>query len=219
MTTPRAGKIAKFERELSAGSFTIILLNNPTGFDDDEMDMAKWLQYEPLQQSGGYQPQAWSYTPGSYVVNSGNIESPEGAIQFLAAGTGYAYTHIAQWQGRGTTSSKTVSAIDTSTNRLTVTGHGLSAGDRAFITSTGTRPAISSGEVPIQNYWVNPIDSNTIVLCSNSGLTTVVDFVSAGSGTVSLRYSNGSIWNYETASGTVNPGSPKNFTNVYRKTN
>lgn len=205
-----SGLREKFEWVATATNH-LILINAVGGFTRTT-DLAVILQNEILQLSGGYAPQ-----PLTYIANAGTYNSVDKCLEttitaaFNATGAPYSYTHVAMWRGRGGTSSKTIDSINTSTNNVTVTAHGLNDGDRAFITSTATRPSISSGEIAIQRYWVQRIDANNIRLHTNVGLSAPVDFVGAGTGTLSLRYANGSLWYFFESSGTVNPGSPRSI--------
>jgi hypothetical protein len=181
-------------------------------------DEAVILQYEPLQVTGGYQPWALTYTAGTSYFDSvrGYQRTPDFNPTFSeeSGGLGYSFTHIFLWQGRSPTqANKAVTSVNASTNEITVTAHGLSSGDRAFVTSSGTRP----GGLTIQRYWVEAVSANVIKFHTNSALTAEVDITSSGSGTLTLRYANGTPFYYDPLNGTVNAGAPRTFQFFYER--
>lgn len=77
---------------------------------------------------------------------------------------------------------KVVSAVDTGTDTLTATAHGLSDGDIIKLTSTGTLPG---GLLTTRDYYVINSAANTLKVSLSQG-GSAVDITSAGSGTISL---------------------------------
>lgn len=211
-----SGLLVRLENELTAlPDFYLVLINALTSFDDST-DLAQILQYECVQETGGYAPQPFVYTPGTAVFNAstGFVSAPNVIAEFseALANDGIDHTHVALWQGRGATANKLISSINTGTSRITCTGHGLTNGARAFIRSTGTLPTGAA----IERYWVKVIDANTVELYTNAALTTLRTLTSAGSGTLRLQYASGSLFEYESNTGSINPGSSKSFDFVYQ---
>lgn len=195
---------------LNQGSFTVILSNASSITYDDDIDI---LIDEPSQSGTGYAPVSIysnvSASLGSYDTVNSRWALTSTNAGFSCSGTSYTYQWVIVWQGRGTTANKQISSIDTSTDRLTVTSHGLTSGDRAFISTAGSLP---SGYTQAKN-WVEVIDSNTIKLHTNSGLSAPVNFTDSGSGTQVLRYANGNFVRAENVgSTTLNSGQSKTYT-------
>lgn len=210
------GLLTRIENELTTlPDFYLILINALTSFDD-ETDLAQILQYECVQEVGGYTPQPYTYTPGTAIYNDsiGWASAPNVIAEFTEAlaNDGIEHTHVALWQGRGATANKVIDAVNTTNSRITCNGHGLANGARAFIRSTGTLP---TGAVIARDY-VKVIDTNTIELYTNETLTTQRTFTTAGTGTLRLQYASGSLFEYESNVGSINPGSSKSFDFVYQ---
>jgi peptidoglycan hydrolase-like protein with peptidoglycan-binding domain len=75
---------------------------------------------------------------------------------------------------------KTVSAVNTTTNELTVTGHGFVANQSiAFISSVDTPAPLKAGRV----YFVQVVDANTIKVRDTVDAP-ALDITAAGSGTI-----------------------------------
>lgn len=104
---------------------------------------------------------------------------------------------------------KTVSSVDTANDRLTVTGHGLSNGQRVTVRSTSTIPGgITANTI----YFVSVFDANQIRLFTDAGLTTLVNITSAGGGTIEICNANGRLCAYSNeGSRTIQAGSSQEF--------
>lgn len=216
MSKHESGLLARLEADLALPDFSIILLNALTAIDD-ETDIAEILQYELIQDTvDGYNPQEYSYTAGTAIYDATNqwAVAPNVLAEFSEAvsNAGMTHTHVVFWQGRGLTANKQISSVNTSTSRITLTGHGMTNGDLGFVRSTGTLPA----GLAIELYYIKVIDTNTLELYTDSALTTQKTFSTSGTGTLYMQYANGSLWEYESNSGTINPGSSKSFDFVYR---
>lgn len=216
MTMHREFLLAKIDATLALGNYRAILLNATAAFDNNT-DPATIISYEAIQSAGGYASQAFTYTAGSATFNatSGFMESPSVQVTFTEAGggPGIVHTHVALWQGRGATSQLPISSVNATTDRLTVTAHGLSNGARAFVRSTGTIPP----GLTIQRYWISVIDANTIELHTNATLTARADITGAGSGTLRLQIADGRLVYAVANSGTIGAGQSKIFSVSYQE--
>lgn len=76
--------------------------------------------------------------------------------------------------------------LDILNDSILITSHGLSTGDQVYITSSGTAP-VTTVLMPSSGYYVNVLNANEIELYRDVGLTTLVDFTSAGTGTHTLH--------------------------------
>lgn len=211
-----SGLLVRLENELTTlPDFYVILINALESFDD-ETDLAEILQYECIQEVGGYAPQPFVYTPSTALFNAttGYASAPNIIAEFseALANDGIEHTHVALWQGRGATANKVISSVNTTNSRITCNGHGLTNGARAFIRSTGTLP---TGAAIVRDY-VKVIDANTIELYTNNTLTTQRTFTTVGTGTLRLQYASGALFEYESNVGSINPGSSKSFDFVYQ---
>lgn len=201
------------DRTLSLGDFRV-LLTDAIGGVSDTTSLAEILDGEPFQAVGEYNPQNFTYTAGTstYDATSGYQKAPDVTVEFSSASVGFSHTHVLLWQGRGTTANKQISSIDTSTDVITVTAHGLLNGDRAFIRSTGSLP----GGALVQRYYVKATGLDTLELYTDSALTTKVNLTSTGSGTLYLQYATGNLFDYTSNPGSVNAGQTKSFIVSYQ---
>ena len=80
----------------------------------------------------------------------------------------------------------TVSAVDTGTDRLTVTGHSIPANTavQVFAANGGTLPGGVSASTP---YWVGVVDANTIQLYTAAGPSGLVDLTAGFAGDVYVQ--------------------------------
>lgn len=100
--------------------------------------------------------------------------------------------------------------INTSTDQITITGHGYTTADQVTIArggGTGTFPTgITEGAV----YFVRSVDTNTVTLhgtaAGASGNTGLVDITNAGSGTFFINRGNPLLHGALTSARTVNNG-------------
>jgi len=78
---------------------------------------------------------------------------------------------------------KTVSAVDTSANTLTATGHGFTTNQAIVFTSSTTTPApLEAGRI----YYAYVVDANTLKIRQYVGDESFIDITSAGSGTITV---------------------------------
>lgn len=83
-------------------------------------------------------------------------------------------------------------AVNTATNRITVTSHGLpsSPGWQVQLSTTGTLPAPLALAT---NYYAKRIDNNTLEIYTDAALSSIVDLTDQGSGTHTITPDN--TWN------------------------
>lgn len=141
---------------------------------------------------------------GTYDDLQRRYELPAISTTFSAQGGFLQYDRVVLISGGSSTANK-VFAADPSTSRLTVGLHGLVRGDKVVPT------ADAGGNLPTginpQVYYASSVDPNTVELYTDVALTTRVDFTSAGSGTLRLRYANGNLELYgEVGSTTIADG-------------
>jgi len=137
----------------------------------------------------GYSRQPWA--PGSGVWDATQLrwELASVTANITATGAPIQWSSMLLWANSPTnTAALTMGAIDTATDRITITGHGQSNATEVAVTTTGTLPG---GITADTLYYLSSISTNTIELYSNVGLTTKVDITSAGSGTHTLRLCGG----------------------------
>jgi hypothetical protein len=86
-------------------------------------------------------------------------------------------------------SALTITAVDHTTDQLTITAHGLLTGDGFLAIYTPDGGTIPAGLAPVTDYWAIRVDANTLKLASSSAnamLGTAINITSNGSGTLQL---------------------------------
>lgn len=167
--------------------FRVLLCNGTTITSD--MSKAAIASAELLQESG-YQRQAYLPGQGSYNAARKRYEFPTVRVEFDAAGASLQWSAAVLWADSNSVSSKIIQAIDTGSDRLTIPAHGLINGDEVAVTSTGAMPG---GVMANTVYWIKVVDVNTVELHTSSGLNSLLDLTSAGSGTINLRLCSGTV--------------------------
>jgi hypothetical protein len=76
---------------------------------------------------------------------------------------------------------KQVASINTSTDQLTITNHGLRDGGGVQFDSWTTAPTVAGGVALNTTYYAKHISQNAFELYYDSGLTSKLDFTAAGS--------------------------------------
>lgn len=161
---------------------------------DNQTSLATLLQAE-LPVLNGY-ARATLGTPDSSAFNSTNNSwQVLFSRPFSASGANLNYNAIATLINGASVANQVVSAINTSTDRLTVTAHGLADATPVSLTvdTGGTYPTNGQSVTGATEVYTKSIDANTLELYTDVGLTTKVDFSSAGSGTLRLRNCSG-LW-------------------------
>jgi microcystin-dependent protein len=131
----------------------------------------------PLPWSGRLAPSHWVLANGQNLLNQTYFELLDVALDDLV-NSGLTYA-------AGTGSNKVDFAttdVDTGTNTITETAHGLSNGQRLYLTSTGTIPA---GLASFTKYFIVGAAANTFQLALTSG-GAAIDITSQGTGTHSF---------------------------------
>lgn len=83
------------------------------------------------------------------------------------------------------------SGINTTTNRLTITAHGLSNADPVTLGTTGIFPTVASTALAAgTTYYAKAIDADTLELYREVGLSTIVDFSDDGTGSLIISKEN-----------------------------
>lgn len=194
---------------LALGSFRAILCDlGGTVYPDT--NPALILAAEAIQMTGGYGSQAYAPTTGSYnaTTRKWDIETVSVVFEEAIAGSGYQFTDVILWQGRGAISNKPCTVND-STDRVSCTAHGLIAGDFAFVAATGTLP----GGLTTQRYYVEVIDANTVKLHTTITLDSLVDITDTGFGDLRLIHANGYfVRGQNFGLTTIAPGGSASFT-------
>lgn len=87
------------------------------------------------------------------------------------------------WLGRTASSDKYFQPADvnTTTNRITLTGHGYTSGD-SVVLQTPAGSTLAAGVSANTRYYVNVVDANTLELHTNVGLSAIVDITTTGTG-------------------------------------
>lgn len=174
-------------------SLRAILCNfaNTAGINN-QTTLAEILSAE-LPEENGYARTTLSTTPDASAWNPDTSAHRLTWNQsFSASGISLLYNAgVVLYQG--TTIANRVCSINAATNQLTITGHTLSNADPVTLTvdAGGTYPANGQSVTGTTLLYAKSIDANTIELYTNVGLTTIVDFTSAGSGTRRIRYAKG----------------------------
>lgn len=175
------------ETILALGDYRVILCDLGGAIYPDT-DPADILAAECIQVAGGYNSQPYAPTTGTY--NSGTqqweIDTVTAVFEEAIGGTGYQFTDVILWQGRGATSNKPCT-VNTSADTVICTGHGLTNGDRAFVASAGSLP----GGLTQQRYYAQVIDADTVKLHTTDALSSAVNITSTGSGDLRLIHANG----------------------------
>lgn len=186
----------------SSYTFRIILCNG--GSLSTTSTAAQIVSNEVI--GNGYSRPSLTFGTVAYDSGDSRAEIP-GTVSgtFTASGGSIQYDAVVLWRGADSVAALTVSSVNTGTDRLTVTSHGRTNGDKCAVTSTTSLPGgISANTL----YYIKSIDANTIELYTDSGLTSLVDITSSGSGTIRLRLANGDPARiYTTTTQTINDGS------------
>jgi len=136
----------------------------------------------------GYTRAAYAPAGGVWDPSQNRFELSQVNLDFAVSGTSLQWSAWMIMADASATAALTMGAINTTTDRITITGHNLTSAAEVAVTSTDTRPG---GLVADTLYFVRVIDANTIDLHTTSALNTLVDITSAGVGTHSLRIATG----------------------------
>lgn len=151
----------------------------------------------------GYDRQSANFTDGTYDTTDQRLELPTVNASFSASGGSLQFQTVFLMANAKAIASKsfTNSNVNATTDRITITSHGYSNGDKLVFTADAlaTLPGgISSGTI----YQVASVTTNDFQLQPNGGGSTV-DITDTGSGTFRARSANGTIVAYAVESSPV----------------
>lgn len=195
---------AELGRIMSAAYNTKVLtaaLVNAATAPATDAGIAAWLRYELTEGVNGYvRFQSAALTGGSYDAVDGRYEQDAVDVEFSASGGSLTYTHVvllldAAADGQAGAAVTASSGVNTSTDTITATGHGLT--DNAAVTVTadagGSLPGgLTAGTL----YYVDSTGTDTLTLHTATPVAAGnrVDLTSTGSGTLRVRKCAGSVY-------------------------
>lgn len=151
------------------------------------------VKMSPTVQSTRIVTDAW----GALGARKGDVGltvdlEPAGEWESAAYALLHPYTTLARGTPLGVTWLRCTEAnINTTSNRLTITSHGLSNADIVYLGTTGVFPAVTSTALAAGTaYYAKSIDADTIELYREVGLSTIVDFTDDGTGSLILVRDN-----------------------------
>lgn len=195
---------AELGRIMSAaysGKVLTAALINASSPPDVNDSIAAWIRYELTEGTNGYARfQSSALTGGSYDAVDGRYEQDVISVEFAASGGTLTYTHVlllldAAADGQAGASITASTGVNTSTDTLTATAHGLSDGNAVTITADagGSLPTgLSAGVL----YYVDSTGTDTVTLHTATPVSgsNRVDLTTTGSGTLRLRKCAGSVY-------------------------
>jgi hypothetical protein len=169
--------------------------------------IAAWLQYELVEGVNGYaRYPSSSLGGGSYASGGARWEQSPIGVEFAAVGGNLTYTHVvllidAPADGQAGSAITASSGVNTSTDVITATAHGLTTSDAVTITADAGG-SVPGGLTAGVRYFVTSVSANTVTLHTASPATSgnKVDITSTGSGTLRLRKCQGSVYGVMTES-------------------
>ncbi len=167
--------------------FRVLLFNGTTL--TKTMTKAAMLAAELLQQNG-YARQPYNPANATYNATTQRAELPRVTANYTGAGATLQWDAAAVLADCSAIASRPISAIDVTTDILTINSHGLTNGEEVTIATTDTFPAGLEGSLI---YYAKVATANTIQLCSDVATTSVVNITNAGVGTHHLRYAKGDV--------------------------
>lgn len=205
-------ELARVMAEAYTGKVVTVALINTSTPPAATAGLAAWLQYELLPANGYTRYQSAALNAGAYSSGNTRWQQDAIAVEFTASGGSLSFTHLlalidAAAAGQIGDPLTASTAVNASTDTITVTAHGLTTGAPVTLTvdSGGTLPGgLTAGTI----YYALVSDANTIALVNDPASTTAIDLTSTGSGTLRLRNCAGSIHSVmtETAQVTIAAG-------------
>jgi hypothetical protein len=205
-------ELGRIMSEAYSGKVLTAALVNAASAPATNDSIAAWLRYELSDGSNGYgRFQSSALGAGSYDNTDARWEQSAVSVEFSASGGNLTYTHVvllldAPATGQAGAALTASSAVNASTDVITVASHGLSDGDAVTLTidTGGTLPGgLTAGTL----YYVDAVTSSTITLHTATpvGAGNKVDITSTGSGTLRVRKCAGSVYGIltESASTTI----------------
>lgn len=203
-------ELARVMSEAYSGKVLTAALVNAASAPATNAGIASWLQHELVEGTNSYARfQSSALTGGSYSASAARYEQEAVAVEFAADGGSLVYTHVvllldAAVDGQAGAALTASSAVNASTDVITVASHGLSDGDPVTVTvdSGGSLPGgLTAGTL----YYADSVTSSTITLHTATpvGAGNKVDLTSTGSGTLRIRKCAGSVYGILTESSAV----------------
>ncbi len=182
------------EQLWSGQQLTVLLCTDDPGLTDVS-SLGDWLENELLTTNGYNRAQFTIASAGSYDSPNREQDLPQGAATFSGSGSGFTYRTAITVRGGSTRSligTITDASVNTTTNRLTITGHGSVSGEALVLHPLfgDTLPSpLAAGTI----YYSAPFDANTISLFADSGLVSGVDLTTTGTGSFRVRNASGTV--------------------------
>lgn len=211
-TTVTQAELARVMATAYTGRQVAVALVNASDVPSVNAGIAAWLRYE-LPPSNGYARFVSStLNDGAYSAGNTRWQHEPIPVEFTATDGSLSYTHLVAIIGGAATGQvgaalTATTAVNASTDRITVTGHGLTTGAPIGITvdSGGTLPGgLTAGTL----YYALVVDADTISLMVSPTGTTAIDLTTTGTGTLRIRNCAGTIHSVmtETAQVTIAAG-------------
>jgi hypothetical protein len=153
------------------------------------MSKAAMLAAELLEQNG-YTRQTYNPTTATYNTTTQRAELGRVTANFTASGATLQWDAAAVWADCSATASRPITAIDVSTDVLTIANHGLVNGEEVTVATSGTFPAGLEGSLI---YYAKVLTTSTIELHADVATTSKVNITNAGVGSHHIRYAKGEV--------------------------
>lgn len=167
-----------------------MLLCDASGWPSDTLDLTlEQAIASEVAEANGYVRA--SVAPSSAAAENATKTRVDRALPtatFTASASQYSYSGYVLLPNAASAANKAATA-DNTTNRLTVTAHGITNGDRLMLT-TDSGGSLPTGLSATTRYYGKSIDTDTLELYTDAGLTILATFTSDGS-SLRLRYANG----------------------------
>ena len=167
--------------------FRVLLFNGSTL--TKTMSKAAMLAAELLQQNG-YARQPYNPTNATYNATTQRADLGRVTANYTGAGATLQWDAAAVLADCRATSSRQITAIDATTDILTIANHGLTNGEEVTVSTTDTFAGGLEGSLI---YYAKVVTANAIQLCSDAATASVINITNAGVGTHHLRYAKGDI--------------------------
>jgi hypothetical protein len=147
-----------------------------------------------LVEANGYNRKLYNPGANSYNSTDKRAEAPAVNNAIVASGTSLQYDSIALIFNGASTANKgfTNSNVDTSTDTITVTGHGLANGD-AIVLTADAGSTLAGGITSGTLYYAANITTDTFQASTAADGSGIANLTSAGSGNMRLRYAAGKL--------------------------
>lgn len=190
--------LAEINKDIRANPLHVRLALDP-GSDIDETNkpldefLADFLKNEIRQTTDGYAPQAYTPSSSAYDSVTGRDNLEQEILSFVesSGGSGYSFNRVVLWYKGTATANKPIISVDTGANTISVTSHGLVAGQRVYLRSSAGGGGLPGGTNDTTIYYAGNIATSTLSLYTDEALTSIVDLTSSGTGTLDLCWADG----------------------------